>query len=249
MKIIISESSYNNLINELNSELKSELEIIYKDKNLICLIPKTQRISRILGNKTYWCQTTPHGFLKWTEVGLLFRFLFKNGRKIRMTYAFKNNEDLNHGVNYHWANEEGLHILKGLGNPFEPQTGERIRNMEQDVLNLISQIPDECKQEVLKTIEFNKRKFKYCYADEGNKSYKEIKNKSILRNINTKYEKQFDTIFDTRDVYVATFLNDDKNFVIKYAPSRNDSTEEFIIKSPVKFEEKLIELFKLHGFL
>ena len=241
--------NYNNLINELNSELKSELEIIYKDKNLICLIPKTQRISSILGNKTNWCQREKGGFNIWSNVGLLFRFLFKNGRKIRMTYAFENNEAYNHDANYHWANEEGYHILKGFGNPFKPQTTEKIRNMEQDVLNLISQIPDECKNEVLKTIEFNKRKFNYCYSDYDYITNKETKNKSILRKINTKYEKEFDEIYNQRNFYLATFLDENLNFVIKYAPSENDPTEEFIIKSPVKYEEKLIELFKFHGLL
>ena len=44
------------LFEELNKEnLRQEVDIIYKDSNLICLIPKTQRASYIYGHKTYWC--------------------------------------------------------------------------------------------------------------------------------------------------------------------------------------------------
>jgi hypothetical protein len=43
------------LFEELTGKYKDETEIIYKDKNLVCLIPKSQMTSRIYGSGTQWC--------------------------------------------------------------------------------------------------------------------------------------------------------------------------------------------------
>ena len=64
--------------------------------------------------------------------------MFKNGRKIRFSYFTDDT--------YHWANEKGFHVLKGEGNPFLANPPkEDLRDMEMDVLNLIKEIPKECK--------------------------------------------------------------------------------------------------------
>ena len=50
MKILITEEQ----LDELKGQYKDEVEIIYRDKNLVCLIPKSQMTSRIFGRKTEW---------------------------------------------------------------------------------------------------------------------------------------------------------------------------------------------------
>ena len=126
----------NFITEELTGKFKDETEIIYRDKDLVCMIPKSQMTSNIYGQKTNWCQVTKTGFDNWSgstheEVFLLIRFLFKNGKKIRFTY-FDNDE-------FYWANETGYHVLQGSGNPFEINSKrDRIRDLEKDILDNIS---------------------------------------------------------------------------------------------------------------
>ena len=119
--------------------MQQEVDIIYQDPNLICLIPKTQRASRIYGGGTNWCQTRKDGFETWAQGAFLVRFLFKGGRKIRFTWGTSGE--------FHWASERGHHVLKGHGDPFDvvASAGSTI---ESDIVTLIHQIPDECKQRV-----------------------------------------------------------------------------------------------------
>ena len=150
---------------ELTGKYKEETEIIYKDKNIVCLIPKSQMTSSIYGQKTKWCQVSQSGFEGWSgkgnpkdTLGLLIRFLFKNGRKIRFTYFITNH--------FHWSNETGYHLLMGDGNnPFDVKPPDRIRDLEKDILDQIKLIPQECKDKVLEFIEKNKKDYKYIYRD------------------------------------------------------------------------------------
>jgi hypothetical protein len=48
-------------------EMKSHVEIIYNDKNVVAMIPKTQVGSMIYGRKTKWCQLYSAGFRMWSE--------------------------------------------------------------------------------------------------------------------------------------------------------------------------------------
>ena len=161
---------------ELNKELAEEVNILYKDSNLICMIPKSQKASKIYGKGTNWCQTKKMGFITWTgisgeensdfyetpkneKMGFLIRFLFKNdfkgnkkGRKIRFTYNPSNND-------FHWANENGKHVLIENGdNFFDVVSKRKNSSTERDIIYLISKIPEECKQKVKDYIQSNKNK-------------------------------------------------------------------------------------------
>lgn len=125
------------------ADIKCETEILYRDANLICMIPRTQRASRIYGRGTNWCQTTKPGFDNWSEDSLLVRFIFKSGRKIRFTL----DED---GV-YHWASERGHHVMNGQGDPFD-YVPERQSTIEADIIRQIALIPEACKQRVREVI-------------------------------------------------------------------------------------------------
>lgn len=249
MKIIISEISYKKLINEINSELKSEMEIIYKSSDLLCIIPKSQRISNILGNKTAWCQTQRSGFDIWSKVGLLFRFIFKNGRKIRMTYAFKDSKFQNHQKDYHWSNETGYHVLNGDGNPFIPETGTRIRDMEKDIIDLINLIPNECKEKVIEVINQNRKRFDYCRDNTIYITNKKKRNYQLIRNMEQKYKDIFEKLSLSRDLYVRINLDQNFNFIIVYAMERTEPTKELTFKNINKMEETLLDIFKQMGQL
>jgi hypothetical protein len=139
MKRILDFDMFNLLESLIKSEMQKEVDIIYQDPNLICMIPKTQRASKIYGGGTNWCQTGKDGFETWAHGAFLVRFLFKGGRKIRFT--------LDTSGEFHWASERGHHVLKGHGDPFDvmPSAGSIIEN---DIVSLIKEIPEECKKKV-----------------------------------------------------------------------------------------------------
>jgi len=168
---------YIKLFEELTGTFKDETTIIYKDKDLVCMIPKSQMSSRLYGQGTNWCQTHKIGFDNWSkgagrgDVALLIRFLFKTGRKIKVTY-FANGE-------YFWSREDANHVLYNRGNPFEAKSirGQWKSSIEEDILSLIKTIPDLCKRDVCRFIDANIKKFKYIYRDEDFKTNKELRTK------------------------------------------------------------------------
>ena len=139
MKRLLDFAMYHLLESLSQEEMKNEVDIIYKDPDLICMIPKTQRASRIYGGGTNWCQTKRDGFESWSHGAFLLRFLFKGGRKVRFTIDTKGE--------FHWASERGYHVLKGQGDPFDVEASAR-STTESDIVALIQKIPDECKRKV-----------------------------------------------------------------------------------------------------
>lgn len=188
MKILITESQFK-VINELRGAYKEETEIIYRDNNIVAMIPKSQMTSRMFGKGTSWCQVGKTGFDMWSDVGLLIRFLMRGGRKVRFTYFFKDMGH-NHEVGkYYWANESGHHVLYGEGDPFDPKPKrvDRSSTIEQDIIGLISKIPEEAKEKVREFITIHKDGYDYCYRNEEFKTKKEVlsrNNVKELRRIN-----------------------------------------------------------------
>lgn len=244
---------------ELTGKYKKETVIIYKDKNLVCMLPKSQMTSNIYGQNTNWCQVSKSGFDDWSKgrgSALLIRFLFKNGRKIRFTYFIDDT--------FHWASENGFHVLSGSGNPFEAKTKKEIlRNMEKDIIDLIETIPSECKESVLKFIEKNKKDFKYTYRKKEYLSPKKSKAMDTFLRCKKKYALTFSNIAtDSRyNVYIGIsarnfysdlhkdFKNSKESLVIAYrSPLRNNNetiTEEFGVEQYEEFEKRLSELIKI----
>lgn len=185
MKLLISESQLKTL-NELGGQFKEETEIIYRDNNIVCLIPKSQMSSRMFGKGANWCSNSKHGFDQWSKYGLLVRFIFRGGKKIRFTYYFKreNNDDFN------WANENGYHTLFGKGSPFEVKSTDSKFSNESDILTHIKLIPDECKKRVLDFIKKNKKQYNYCYRNEDYKTPKNKKIEDTYKLIYQNYDKK-----------------------------------------------------------
>jgi hypothetical protein len=168
MKILITESQLKDLT-ELGGKFKKETEVIYQDRNIICYIPKSQMVSRMLGKGTHWCSNDKSGFDMWSNRGLLIRFIFRGGRKIRVTYNFGESRN----ENYNWANENGHHALMGIGNPFDAKPTNSQYSNELDILTHIQLIPDECKKRVLDFIQNHRERYDYCHRTEEYKTPKE----------------------------------------------------------------------------
>ena len=178
---------------ELNTELSKEVDIIYKDPNLVCLMPKSQKASKIYGKDANWCQKGFSGFnfnsgnfnymtkTFNSEINFIVRFLFKNnnldkkikrGRKIRFTYKPLENK-------FFWSNESGNHVMCTTGDDFfNPKPKKANSTIEQDILKLITEIPQECRDKVNEYIKLHKGKHPkdfYTYRNTEYKTNKENK--------------------------------------------------------------------------
>ena len=209
-------------LRKINEELKGkwaeETEIIYKDKNLVCLIPKSQMSSSAYGYKTAWCQTSVAGFrhysLKKNESNLLIRFLFKSGRKIRFTYFTDET--------FYWANETGHHVLPGSDNPFEVESGRLLvfprkkgSSIEQDILNLIETIPQECKDKVLQFIKKNLKVYQYIHRENEYLNNRTKMKFSVFYDIVNKFSEYFEKPY-ARSHFLYSNLKDE--FLLKWIP-------------------------------
>lgn len=215
MKILITEQQLQT-INEISDRIKEQIEVIYQDKNIICFIPKTQEASKIYGRGANWCQRHNQGFELWSKRGLLIRFLFRGGRKIRTTYFFKGNDVEG---KYYWANENGFHVLFGdTNNPFDAVHKEgRIRITEQDIIDHINLIPDECKKAVLEFIQKNEEGFDYCYKNDEYETKKEIIFRNNIKSIQEKYSKYINYIYDSKQGnFFGIFINNDWEYTLSY---------------------------------
>lgn len=234
------------LFEELTGKYKEETEIIYKDKSIICIIPKSQMTSSIYGYKTNWCQTTNHGFCDWSgrdrpdKLALLIRFIFKDGKKIRFTYWGKDDK-------FYWANEKGWHVLEGNGNPFnvKMREGKRESDMESDILSRINEIPEECKISVLKFIEKNKKSYKYIYTD---KEYTTTNIQNLLddfKRIRSEVEEKIKKL-SHKNILISTYFDKkQKEFEISYLDDSSNNKrfyEKEKFKDIKSFEKRLHEL-------
>ena len=230
---------------ELTDKYKEEIEIIYKDKDIVCLLPKSQMASQIYGKGTNWCQVQKSGFEMWSgknrpeKKALLIRFLIKGGRKVRFTY-FPDKQ-------FYWANETGWHVLEGKGNPFEVTAPkERIRDVERDILELIKdKIPQECKDKVLEFIDKNLKDFKYIYRDKSYTPKHLEKLKNDYDGISNKYFDKIKEINSKGKVYISHYF-DNNEIVLEYTDKNSDTTkllnDSEVFNSSEDFEKRLKQI-------
>lgn len=238
------------LLKELTGKYKDEVEIIYRDKNLVCMVPKSQMASHIYGRGTKWCQISKSGFDNWSKGGLLIRFLFKNGRKIRFTYFIGKYAS----TGFYWANESGHHILASEGaglNPFivNPKRHQYVRDAEKDVMNIIeNDIPEECKQKVLEFIKKNQESYDYCYSDVDYKS-------PTIHAKEKEFKKLYDYYMDEVDnlrkdnPYLMFRIGFDRtknefelNHTDTFGLNNNFLSKEERFKDSKSFEKRIVEL-------
>ena len=69
-------------------ETKKNTPIVYQDDNLIIKVPKTLDSSKMISDPQ-WCSTVPEGFYKHNLTANMYRFTFKDGYKLRLTWDYK----------------------------------------------------------------------------------------------------------------------------------------------------------------
>lgn len=155
---------YLKFFEELNKEcIKKEIDIIYRDSKLVCLIPKTQRTSYIYGYKTNWCSREIDTFDEIADDGdkILFRFLFKDGYKMRLTYDLRTKK-------MDWSDYSSKHYFeKNSDNPFfisEKEIKDEMWNRGnsgapkvEKFLKYFNDIPNSCREKIMDIISNEKR--------------------------------------------------------------------------------------------
>lgn len=86
---------------ELSPSMRDKVDIVYRDTNLVILVPKTYEVSKKYSLKTRWCSNDIGMFLKHNERDNLYRLLFKNGKKIRLTWSYV--DEIGYGAGCHWG--------------------------------------------------------------------------------------------------------------------------------------------------
>lgn len=249
LKIYIRSESKNLLTEELTGKYKEETEIIYKDRNLVCMVPKSQMTSHIYGKKTAWCQVTKSGFGMWTKprkdiLGLLVRFLFKSGRKIRFSYFTDGT--------FHWANEQGWHVLMGKegDDVFSPECPKKnIRDLEKDILEQIRLIPEECKEKVREFLERNRKEYQYVYREEGYMSPDLKRASEVYDRLRKEYRSDMEEIrYDGTGRYLGIEIDDrQKNRLIilwRGLGHKDTTEEEFKFAEAEKFEKRFLSILQ-----
>jgi hypothetical protein len=220
------------LFEELTGELKSEVEIVYRDKNMVCLLPRSQKSSFLYAGGTQWCTKTKPGFdIMHNKEALLFRFIFKNKRKIRLSMVPHEDQ-----FKFDWATENGGHVLSGSG--FDPFTIKSNHPVEKDVQDVIDLIPQECKEEVLAIIKGNRKVSGGVIRDKNYRSPKIQKSYMDYNTIKYRYRGILDTISKKGNLIEIKFQ--DK----KYHINHDNGTESFtdIDKFKKRLSEIVIEL-------
>lgn len=80
---ILNYSSFKS-INELNKQNRENLDFIHKSKDLVVLAPHNHKIASKYSTNTEWCSQSKSGFCMHSRDEVLFRFLFKDGYKLRL---------------------------------------------------------------------------------------------------------------------------------------------------------------------
>lgn len=159
------------LFEEFEKEcIKQEIDLIYRDRDVVCLIPKTQRASYIYGKRTFWCSTRMDTFEEIAEGGdvILFRFIFKDGYKMRLTY------DLSTKL-MDWSDKSSVHYFEGnKDNPFKISNSEidkeltKYSKYKDKIFKLserINSIPKICKDKIIDIIK-SKKRVDYKFSEE-----------------------------------------------------------------------------------
>ena len=235
---------------ELSNKYKDEVEILYKDKNMVCLIPKSQMMSYIYGFRTKWCSVSKTRFDIHTKdyQNLLIRFLFKekNNEKNQGSFGYKLRLTYNPcDKNFDWADASGLHCLKNKGNPFIIKEVDKYNPTEKisKIIEKIESIPEECKNIIFKYLN-NEKQIDYKHRDVEYTTNNTVtqKQKYLEFKADT-MPALLDLIKDKSQYYLETSFDAiGNNFIIRYSYDSKKTIQIKELSNFYKFEDELIKI-------
>lgn len=238
-------------IYELNGSFKDETEIIYKDNNLVCLIPKSQKSAYLFGSRTGWCFTKKADFDSYTKNDtIIINFLFKEksrryssgsfGYKLRLMYFPINKRS-------DWGDASGFTCLSHHGDPFKITNDVKQESLDKfpdnqdmihEIVERLDSIPMDCKQKVFKYL--NKEvNFTYNNDKEEYKNINMVTQKEEYMKFKRDYFPQLLSFYPENNLKIE--FNTVKNkFIISYTINGTEQTKE-----TTSFSSFIDELFNI----
>jgi hypothetical protein len=216
--------------NEDINNFKKEVEILFKNKNIVCLIAKSQKAAHIYGYKTKWCNVKKD---RWEELtfdhkNIVIIVMFKNGYKLRLLYSKTHDSG-------DWGDSNGRHIFHfKKTDPFNIDKSnikeEEYKEEELTAYEKIMEIPNECK-EIIKNyiynieIDYLKRDTEYTSSAPKGREMYDQKNKYIEFKRETL--PMIKDLMEDGDEIDVRYDSVSKKFVLKYNINKIKNKQEF----------------------
>ena len=174
--------------NKSEKKVSNKIDTIYEDDNLSIKVVKSLEASKCISDPQ-WCSTNSYGFYKHNLSSNLYRFIFKDGYKLRLTWDYLDWDHKSYSDGTHWGQGGTingdkayyLHIRpRDEKNPFEFDY-----NRDDDrkyMVDKIEGIPQKARDAVYKYQDQHKSEKNDLYL----KLYKEIEKIKVINITNVK---------------------------------------------------------------
>lgn len=103
-------------LNELTQYKEGNLHLLYRDNILSVVVPNSPEASTVSCKGTKWCTKDPYMFHDVSKHNIMFRFLFHNHYKLRLTWDYDGGE-------FSWGSGGNIYKeIRGYGNPFQTKS-------------------------------------------------------------------------------------------------------------------------------
>ena len=220
--------------------------ILYSDENLIIKVSKTFDSSKELGKGTSWCSNNISGYYTHSSSSNMYRFIFKNGYKLRLTWDYISREASGDSFagGTHWGqggvvNGKMKHYLYlRIFNNNDPFYVDYKKNDDrQEMVNKIKSLPTDAIKSVIKYQEEHSSEKSSNYVN----MYKEIEKISIT---NIQFKNKFESWCDF-EIY---FKYRDKRYVSELQIGLNHLKKLiYVIILDKKFSKEFKNLYVIHS--
>lgn len=238
---------------EVSKNFKNDVEILYRNKDMVCLHPKSQKAAHIYGYRTKWCNVNKK---RWDELSgynvAVIVFMFKEkagdygsyGYKLRLVYSLKTHEG-------DWGDASGVHMLHfKQTDPFKVGFKPNSTDDEVKAVYKILSIPQECKNAVRnylsgkKPVEYIKKEEDYISAAPmGRKKYDDKTKYLEFKHFTMPAIKD---ILSDKPGHIIDTKYDVKNnkFIVTYSTSGPLNIKEVIFNDMDDFDSGVVDILK-----
>ncbi len=154
---ILIEAANQSKLNELSPENREQVDVLYKNSNMVVVVPKSYKMCDKYSKNTKWCSRDETMYNIWREKGFLFRFLFPHHNKIRLTWEWDGSFNWGSGGNIPYIEISSTYLNKQ--NPFDKDAIEQLKRFwtaknywhisNEYIYRYIKMIPDDAAKTVI----------------------------------------------------------------------------------------------------
>ena len=219
--------------NKPKSPKYKEMPTLYQDNNLMVKVVKTFAAAEDQGKNTNWCSNSPEGFHSHNLTANMYRFNFKDGYKLRLTwdYITQNASELGHFYGgTHWG-QGGL--VDGVYMPYTI-----IRPMDDNHPFDFDYKKDDARLELVKRIQSIPEKAQLAVYD-----YQEKHSKEKTHQLNTLYKEiEKIKVISAKKLPADAFYDLQIEIVVEYKGKKYTIEEVFYGQEKVNYRFNLNEL-------